>query len=312
MSLLRKVVRLQRERNIFPRDCKVLIAFSGGVDSVVLYNALRELSEFLCIREMALAHFNHKLREDSYRDESFCVKFAKRENLKIFIGSHPVRDFAKERGMSLEEAGRLLRYGFFKKVCKEEGYDIVATAHHLNDLAETIIMWLVRGAGLEGLKGFEPKEGNVVRPLYYVKKDEILGFAKERNLEWIEDSTNYIEDFARNRIRHSVMPVLRGINKNLEESILNMRDIIDAENDLLSKLTEEVYSEVIIGGNRIDAKILRGCHVAIQRRVLRKWTGVNSFRKIAQMRRLLYKGGRVYLGGGRFVESKEGVLFMRT
>ena len=308
MSLLRKIVKIQREKKLFPKNCKVLIGFSGGVDSVVLYHALKELKHFLSIKELALAHFNHRLRDTSERDEKFCINFAKREGVKLFIESRDVRKFAEFKKLNIEEAGRLLRYEFFKRVCEEEGYDLVATAHHLNDLAETIIMWLARGTGIEGLKGFEPKEDNIVRPLYYVKKEEIIEFAINNKIEWVEDETNLSENLSRNIIRLKVIPALKEFNKNIEETFLQTKLIVEAEDELLNKITEEAYNKSLISRYMLNARTLRKYHVAIQRRVLKRWTGLKSFRKIEQIRRLLHKGGKAYIGEGKIVESKEGKL----
>ncbi len=312
MSVLRKVVYLQRKYCLIPSRSRILIAFSGGVDSVVLYTVLKELSHFFDFKEIALAHLNHKLREDADKDEEFCKRFAKREGVRIFVSSADTRAFAEKEGLSVEEAGRRLRYEFFHDILKKEGYDLIATGHHLNDLAETIFLWLIRGSGLEGITGFEPKEGKVIRPLFLAKKDEIRKFALERGLEWVEDVSNYSFEFVRNKIRHRIMPVVKEINPSVEDTLLAFRDILAEENKFMDAVSEELLKRVTDKEGNIDCKLLRGEHIALQRRVIKRWLGLREFRKIEQVRKLLFKGGRINIGGGREVISKGGKLYLKS
>ena len=312
MSVLRKVVYLQRKYCLIPPRSRILIAFSGGVDSVVLYTALKELSHFFNLKEIALAHLNHKLREDADRDEEFCRQFARKVGVKIFTSSVDTRAFARKEGLSLEEAGRRLRYEFFHDILKKEGYDLIATGHHLNDLVETIFLWLIRGSGLEGITGFEPKEGKVIRPLFLVKKEEIRRFAIEKGLDWVEDVSNYSFEFVRNKIRHRIMPVVKEINPSVEDTLLAFRDILTEENRFMDTVSEELLKRVADEEGNIDCKLLRNEHTALQRRVIKKWLGIREFRKIEQIRKLLFKGGRVNIGGGREVISKGGKLYLKS
>ncbi len=308
--LLRKVIKLQKEEKLIPPNRSLLVAFSGGVDSVCLSDALLELRGFLKLERIALAHFNHRLRKEADREEEFCRSYAKERGLEIFVGSEEVSMIAERTGRNLEETARELRYSFLREVKEREGFDLIATAHHLNDLVETALIWLSRGAGLEGLIGFEPKEGDIVRPLYEATREEILSYARTRGLRWVEDTSNRDPRFFRNRVRMEVIPVLKSINPNLEETFLRTRKILKDENELMERLSEETL-KAVLRGNCVEVKGLSEAHVAIQRRALVKFTGVRNFSKIEQLRRLLGRGGEVSLGENLKVIRKGKLLCLK-
>lgn len=289
-SLLRKVITLQRKTKLIPPNSAVLVAFSGGIDSSSLAVALQRLKEPLKIKRLALLHINHLLRgEESYRDENFARDFAQKYSLELFVERVDVPSLAKKRGGNIEATAREERYKLFEEVRKREGFDLVATAHHLGDLVETIILWLTRGTGLEGLLGFEPMEGNIIRPFYLATRQEIEDFAKKQALEWVEDSTNYDLSLARNRIRHRVVPELKAINPNLEESVLRMREILKEENELLEKLVQTALLKVKEEGGEGFLKL----EPALQRRVVMKLYGVKNFKEVSRIINRIKKGDKI-------------------
>jgi len=289
-SLLRKVITLQRKVKLIPPNSAILVAFSGGIDSSSLVVALQRLREPLKIKRLALLHINHLLRgEESYRDENFARSFAQKYSLELFVERVDVPSLAKKRGGNIEAVAREERYRLFEEVRKREGFDLVATAHHLGDLVETIILWLTRGTGLEGLLGFEPMEGNIVRPFYLATRQEIEDFAKKQALEWVEDSTNYDLSLARNRIRHKVVPELKAINPNLEESVFRMREILKEENELLEKLVQTALLKVKEEGREGFLKL----EPALQRRVVMKLYGVKNFKEVSRIINRIKKGDNI-------------------
>jgi tRNA(Ile)-lysidine synthase len=289
-SLLRKVITLQRKTKLIPPNSAILVAFSGGIDSSSLAVALQRLKEPLKIKRLALLHINHLLRgEESYRDENFARSFAQKYSLELFVERVDVPSLAKKRGGNIEATAREERYRLFEEVRKREGFDLVATAHHLGDLVETIILWLTRGTGLEGLLGFEPVEGNIIRPFYLVTRQEIEDFAKKQAIEWVEDSTNYDLSLARNRIRHRVVPELKAINPNLEESVLRMREILKEENELLEKLVQTALLKVKEEGREGFLKL----EPALQRRVVMKLYGVKNFKEVSRIINRIKKGDKI-------------------
>jgi len=289
-SLLRKVITLQRKVKLIPPHSAILVAFSGGIDSSSLAVALQRLREPLKIKRLALLHINHLLRgEESYRDENFAKDFAQKYSLELFVERVDVPSLAKKRGGNIEAVAREERYRLFEEVRKREGFDLVATAHHLGDLVETIILWLTRGTGLEGLLGFEPMEDHIVRPFYLATRQEIEDFAKKQALEWVEDSTNYDLSLARNRIRHRVVPELKAINPNLEESLLRMREILKEENELLEKLVQTALLKVKEEGREGFLKL----EPALQRRVVMKLYGVKNFKEVSRIINRIKKGDKI-------------------
>jgi tRNA(Ile)-lysidine synthase len=289
-SLLRKVITLQRKTKLIPPNSAILVAFSGGIDSSSLAVALQRLKEPLKIKRLALLHINHLLRgEESCRDENFARNFAQKYSLELFVERVDVPSLAKKRGGNIEAVAREERYRLFEEVRKREGFDLVATAHHLGDLVETIILWLTRGTGLEGLLGFEPVEGNIVRPFYLATRQEIEDFAKKQAIEWVEDSTNYDLSLARNRIRHRVVPELKAINPNLEESVLRMREILKEENELLEKLVQTALLKVKEEGREGFLKL----EPALQRRVVMKLYGVKNFKEVSKIINRIKKGDKI-------------------
>ena len=289
-SLLRKVITLQRKTKLIPPNSAILVAFSGGIDSSSLAVALQRLKEPLKIKRLALIHINHLLRgEESYRDENFARSFAQKYSLELFVERVDVPSLAKKKGGNIEATAREERYRLFEEVRKREGFDLVATAHHLGDLVETIILWLTRGTGLEGLLGFEPVEGNIIRPFYLATRQEIEDFAKKQAIEWVEDSTNYDLSLARNRIRHKVVPELKAINPNLEESVLRMREILKEENELLEKLVQTALLKVKEEGREGFLKL----EPALQRRVVMKLYGVKNFKEVSRIINRIKKGDNI-------------------
>jgi tRNA(Ile)-lysidine synthase len=289
-SLLRKVITLHRKVKLIPPNSAILVAFSGGIDSSSLAIVLQRLREPLKIKRLALLHINHLLRgEESYRDENFARDFAQKYSLELFVERVDVPSLAKKRGGNIEATAREERYRLFEEVRKREGFDLVATAHHLGDLVETIILWLTRGTGLEGLLGFEPMEDHIVRPFYLATRQEIEDFAKKQALEWVEDSTNYDLSLARNRIRHRVVPELKAINPNLEESVLRMREILKEENELLEKLVQTALLKVKEEGREGFLKL----EPALQRRVVMKLYGVKNFKEVSRIINRIKKGDKI-------------------
>lgn len=210
--LTKLLQQLRRYEMTVPGE-RVVCAVSGGADSMALLWGFYLLREKLGI-ELAAAHFNHGLRaEESDRDEAFVRQFCDRYDIPLFVGSGAVK--AGKKG--LEAAARAARYAFFDTLSGK-----IATAHTADDNAETLVMHLIRGTGLDGLGGIAPVNGNVIRPLLGVTRSEILEFLNEYHISYVEDSSNGTDAFLRNRLRHHVMPLLKEENPRLSENLSEM------------------------------------------------------------------------------------------
>ncbi len=193
----------------------VLVGLSGGADSVALTRVLKEL-EF----PLLALHCNFRLRgEESDRDERFVRDFCQKEEIPLRVRAFDTTEYAKSEGVSIEMAARDLRYAWFEEVRQETKASCIAVAHHLEDNAETVLLNLIRGTGLDGLCGMRPKHGRIIRPLLTVTRQEIELYLKSQELSFVTDSTNLEADCTRNKIRLCVLPEMRKINPSICQSI---------------------------------------------------------------------------------------------
>lgn len=210
-----KVLAFNEQHQLFTPADRLLAAVSGGIDSVVLCQVLHELKV-----PFGLAHCNFGLRgEESDADELFVKKLAKKFEVPVYVEHFQTQEFAGQEKISIQMAARSLRYDWFEKIRRQHGYDLIATAHHHNDAAESILLNLTKGTGIAGFHGIPAKVGRIIRPLLPLTKDDIYDFVTARQLSWREDSSNQNTKYQRNLIRQEVIPLLKKINPNLEQTL---------------------------------------------------------------------------------------------
>ena len=225
----------------FLKDKKLLIAISGGLDSVVLYHLLATLNF-----DISLAHCNFNLRgKESDLDEEFVKKLSQKTSNQIFIKLFDTEKYSKDNKLSTQIAARELRYTWFQELVEKHNFDYILTAHHADDNLETFLINLTRGTGLEGFTGIPKINGNIVRPLLPFSREEILKYAKENNIEWREDASNASTKYTRNKLRHQVIPVLKEINPSLLSSFEKTLENLQESQQILEDRIEEVSSEII-------------------------------------------------------------------
>lgn len=240
--------------NLIDKNEKILIAFSGGADSLALLLMLHSLKEDLHI-ELGACHVNHMLRgKDADEDETFCSEIARKLSIPFYSIKKDVSSYAKKNGMSVEVAGRELRYAFFKEIMVNHRYEKCATAHHLDDQVETVLLNLMRGSGLNGLTGMTPKREEYIKPILFLKKEELLAYLKEQSMEPREDDSNKESVYQRNKVRNKLIPYIReNFNKDFPETIWRMTDLLSEDLDFIHEHVEKVKNEYVEKGkgNRI-------------------------------------------------------------
>ncbi|MBT0654410.1 tRNA lysidine(34) synthetase TilS [Geomobilimonas luticola] len=262
---------------MFAAGDRVVVAVSGGADSVALLDFLVNLREMGL--SLVIAHLNHQLRgEESDGDEAFVVRLAADYGLSVETLRVDVREFATRQRLSLEEAGRVARYDFFDEVAARHDARCIALAHHADDQAETVMLRLLRGAGGSGLAAMLPRsaDGRYVRPFLRVTRREIEAYLAARNLSFRTDSSNTDTSFLRNRIRHELLPFLAGYNGNIAARLVATAESLAADEELLEQVVAAAFDR--LGsfertGTRLLVKVLttesRGLRYRLYRHALR-------------------------------------------
>ena len=245
-----KVRTFCRQKELFAGGDRVVIGLSGGADSVCLFLVLTELAKELDLTLFPV-HINHNLRgEEADRDQEFCKELCRQHQLELRVVSVPVEKLAKERGMSLEEAGREARYKAFASVKEECDCQKIAVAHHKDDQAETVLFQLFRGSRLKGFSGMAAKNGALVRPLLFVGRKEIEEYLKEKNQTYCIDSTNLEEEYTRNKIRHRILPEAVDICDRAVDHLAETAAYAGEVENFLERLTQELFAEcAYVDGN---------------------------------------------------------------
>ena len=235
---MKKKVEELKKSGLIKKNEKILIAFSGGPDSVFLYNLLFFLKEYYSI-EISLIYVNHNLRKDVKNDLNFVEEFSKENNVPLYIESVDVRKYAAENKKSIELAARELRYEAIEKVLQNLNYDKIATGHNLDDNIETFIFRLLRGTSLKGLKGIPSERKNIIRPILQFEKKEILNYLQENKKSYIIDYTNSENDYTRNYIRNEIFPMFVNINPTFRNKVNELIQEINNKESLKTYISEE-------------------------------------------------------------------------
>ncbi|PVX44435.1 tRNA(Ile)-lysidine synthase [Flavobacterium sp. 103] len=219
---------------------KLLLAVSGGLDSMVLLHLFQELN---C--DIAIAHCNFQLRGvESFGDQKFVQDYAEANEIPIFVTQFDTEAFAKDYKLSTQVAARELRYNWFYELLETEKFDYILTAHHADDNLETFLINLTRGTGLEGLTGIPVQNDRVIRPLLFLSRQEIENYAKVNNIQWREDSSNSSDKYVRNKIRHHLIPVLKELNPHFMTSFLKTEGYLQESLAMVEDAAIMIYQQV--------------------------------------------------------------------
>lgn len=238
--MINKVKETIKKYNLISKDDKILIGVSGGPDSTCLLEILHELGF-----NIVVAHINHGLRENAKLDEEYVLEMCQKLDVPCFIKKINLKEETDK--MTLEEAGRKARYDFFDEICKQENCTKIATAHNSNDNAETVLMNIIRGTGITGLRGIEPFRGNIIRPLIECSRKEIEDYCNTKNLMPRHDESNDEAIFTRNKIRLELIPYIeKNINSNVISNINRMSEIVSEEEKFILNQVNEAYNSCVI------------------------------------------------------------------
>lgn len=240
-SFVKKIKTFAFHNNLFSKGERVLIGISGGPDSVCLSRVLLELKEAYEL-ELALMHVNYGLRgSDSDKDEGFVRAFAKENKLPLEVVYYQ----KDEKLGNLEEDMRNFRYIHFEKFAKKEGFDKIALAHNCDDQVETFLMNLFRGSGTAGLSAMRVKRSGIVRPLLFVSKEEILDFLDDKKQAFRIDKSNEDQKYTRNRIRASLLPILKEYNPQIKSRIFQLTENLQDEFEIVEEIVEKKYNDIV-------------------------------------------------------------------
>ena len=265
MTLRDKAERFAAAHGMLPEGTRVLCACSGGADSVCLLHLLHETPGL----SVVCAHFNHLLRgAESDWDEAFVRALCAQLGVTCVTGRGDAGAYAAAHGLGIEEAARALRYDFLLRTAQAYGCTRIATAHNAGDNAETVLLNLIRGSGTKGLCGIPPVRGEIVRPLLTVTREEILDYLRAHGLSHVEDSSNESDEYARNRIRHQVLPLLRELNSGAAENIGAAAALLRQDEEYLSAQAE-AFLQTNGGDGGVSAPALLALPRPVGARVLR-------------------------------------------
>ena len=241
-----KVLETIKKYNLISENDKIVVAVSGGPDSMCLLHILITLREEYNL-ELNVAHVNHMIRENAILDEEYVKDFCKNNNIQCFVKKADVLQVSKENKIGTEEAGRKVRYEFFNEVLKKTSSNKIAIAHNKNDKVETILLNLIRGTGTYGLIGIEPKNGVYIRPLLEIEREEIEKYCEDENIKPRIDESNFENIYNRNKIRNVVIPyVKKEFNPNIINTISRLSDIVKDEENFLDNFVSEEYKKIVI------------------------------------------------------------------
>jgi len=271
--MIESVIKTIKEYNMIDKGNSIVVGVSGGPDSICLINLLSEFKEKYNLR-LYVVHVNHMLRGiDADNDASFVEDVCRGMGIPFFLFKEDVRKYALEKGLSEEAAGREVRYKAFLEIFEKVNADKIAVAHNKNDVAETILLNILRGAGTTGLIGIKPVNGNIIRPLIRTTRDEILDYLKSKNIKFVVDATNKEDVYRRNRIRLKLIPFIEeNFSIDIVENLYRTSQIILDDEDYLNEECEKIFKKISIFNKEsvmVDIDEIKKLHDSLKKRLIR-------------------------------------------
>ena len=270
-----KVLETIKKYNLIENGDRVIVGVSGGPDSISLLDILNKFQKNKILNfEIIEVHINHQIREEANDDEEYVRQYCEKNKIKFYSKRIDVIKYANNNKIGLEEAGRILRYEFFDEILQKENANKIAIAHNKNDKAETIIMNIIRGSGISGLKGIEPiRDNKYIRPVIECERYEIEKYAEDNKLNPKIDKTNFENDCTRNKIRNIVLPYIKKeFNSNIIETMNRLSNLANETDEYIQKQVLEIFKEIKIEENNknivLDLKKFNTKDALIRKRIL--------------------------------------------
>lgn len=277
-----KILKTIKKYNLISNGDKIVVAVSGGPDSMCLLNILKNLRPKFST-ELFVAHINHMIREEADSETEYVKNYCEKNNIKCFIKRANVLEMAKEQKKGTEEMGRIVRYDFFEYVANEVSANKIAIAHTENDNAETILMNLMRGASLEGLKGIEPIRGKYIRPLIECNREEIEKYCEINKLDPKFDKTNNDNTYTRNKIRNLLIPYIKKeFNPNIIETLNRLAVLARQDATYFNKIVKESYADILLYEN------INNLNENLEKHIILDLKKFNKLEYVIKSRVLLY------------------------
>ena len=270
-----KVIKTIKKYNLINKGDKIVLGVSGGPDSISMLDILNSIKDEIGF-EIYVAHINHLIREEAIDDEKYVEEYCKKNNIEFFAKRIDVLKIADAQKIGTEEAGRKARYEFFEEIYSKVEANKIAIAHNKHDKAETIIMHLLRGSGLSGLKGIEPiRDNKYIRPLIECERSEIEKYCDENNLNPRIDKTNFENEYTRNKIRNIVIPYIKKeFNPNIVETLDRLSEVATDESNYINRQVQNTYNKLLVEKT--------------EKQIILKWKEFNLQEKIIKSRLILY------------------------
>ncbi len=270
--MLKKVQNHIEREQLLQRGDTLILGVSGGPDSMALLYIMKQLAPRWDVK-LAAAHLNHKLRPEAEEEETFIEGYCRQASIPLYIEREDVKIRARLEKRNIEDMGRHLRYAFFSRLKQQLQAQVIATAHHYDDQAETVLLHLIRGSGIKGLRGILPHSGHLIRPLLPVSKNEILEFLHQHGVPYRLDPSNEDPAYLRNRIRHHLIPLLlRDYNPAMVEKLGSLAEIAREEDAVLEEESAKKWEICLLKMDKteivLDYRPMRELKVGWQRRIL--------------------------------------------
>ena len=254
-----KVLKTIKKYNLIENGDKIILAVSGGPDSISMLDILNNIKNDKNIDinfEIIVAHVNHMIRKEASEDEEYVRKFCEKREIEFYSKSIDVQKIANNNKIGTEEAGRKARYEFFDEILKKTNSNKIAIAHNRNDSVETVIMHVLRGSGISGLKGIEPRRERYIRPLIECERKEIEEYCYENNLKPKIDKSNFENIYTRNKIRNVVIPYIKNeFNENIVKTISRLSELVSEEEDYMDKQIKKIYKDILITEEKSEIQL---------------------------------------------------------